>query len=456
MNKVLMIFPPFCIPTSPPHSLAYFTAFFKKHFPNIEFEALDLNLEANIKAFGENPFADISMDDYEKVADRFFEQSFLFYKENNKKILNKEQPFFYDEILNMILDRNPDIILFSCFYNQQLFYSRKLSEDLMKKGMKTILGGPAADEETQSSFTEIASDEASLSKILGEDSIQDINIIPDFSSLSTEKYFYFRHLTYPVRFSRGCIYGKCAFCTHPQQKQVVKKQSDVLENEIKNKPFFYFIDDTISPKDMMDICKITKKHKNIFYATLRPASYSKEQLEEMYSSGLKAIIWGVESGDENMLKKMDKGTCPKEISRILRESKEAGIINIIFIMFGFPGEDEKTTSKTLRFLDENQKSIDLISTSIFSLKKGSPAYHHPEKFGIEKITPKKRTFLPKKFEYRLTKGFTSEEAKSFRKKNMKQIRNFNKIYKNFNYFRDHLITFESRKDELKNEADENQ
>jgi anaerobic magnesium-protoporphyrin IX monomethyl ester cyclase len=101
----------------------------------------------------------------------------------------------------------------------------------------------------------------------------------------------------------------------------------------------------------------------------------------------------VESASPAVLKAIRKGTNPEDIALVLREAHQAKIKNTVFIMFGFPGETEEDFIQTIDFLKKNSEYIDLVSTSIFGLQKGSYVYEHPEEFGIAKITGEGRTLL---------------------------------------------------------------
>ncbi len=81
---------------------------------------------------------------------------------------------------------------------------------------------------------------------------------------------------------------------------------------------------------------------------------------------------------------MNKGFSLKEASRILRETKEAGIATQINIMFGLPTETKDDFSQTMEFFRRNRRYVDtvLASQSFCVIDKGTYIYDHPREFGV--------------------------------------------------------------------------
>ena len=173
---------------------------------------------------------------------------------------------------------------------------------------------------------------------------------------------------------------------------------------------------------------------------LRPTKDLNENtLIILAESGLKNIIWGVESGCDRILGLMQKGTNKKDVVQVLTDSKKAGIKNVLYIMFGFPTETKEEFLETINFLKDNQENIDLVSTSIFGLQKGTPIYKNPEQFNLTKITETKRTVLEPKISYKTNSGLTPEEIKKLKKTHQKTLEKINKFPKEMNFFREHLL-----------------
>jgi radical SAM superfamily enzyme YgiQ (UPF0313 family) len=159
----------------------------------------------------------------------------------------------------------------------------------------------------------------------------------------------------------------------------------------------------------------------------------------LYSCGLRGIIFGVESGSDEILKLMRKGTNITDVSNVLKHSHTLGIKNILYIMFGFPKETKEDFLKTISFLKENDDYIDLISLSVFGLSKNSYIFDNPCEFGLYNIEEKERTYLDASISYENKLGLTQEQAKHLRNSHKKTIDNINKYPREMNFFREHMF-----------------
>ncbi len=74
-----------------------------------------------------------------------------------------------------------------------------------------------------------------------------------------------------------------------------------------------------------------------------------EMLQLMGKAGCWLISWGIESGNEQILKHARKGAYPDKAERALRWAKKAGIMNWGYFIIGLPGETEETIRQTIDF-----------------------------------------------------------------------------------------------------------
>jgi anaerobic magnesium-protoporphyrin IX monomethyl ester cyclase len=95
-------------------------------------------------------------------------------------------------------------------------------------------------------------------------------------------------------------------------------------------------------------------------------------LQAMARSGCWMISWGIESGDNDMLRRMHKGTDTEMVSQALAWSKEAGIKNWGYFIIGLPGETEETIRKTIAF--SKRLPLDLVLFHIAAPHPGTPFF----------------------------------------------------------------------------------
>lgn len=72
----------------------------------------------------------------------------------------------------------------------------------------------------------------------------------------------------------------------------------------------------------------------------------------MRQSGCIAIGYGIESGSQVILDSMNKGISVEQQKKAIRATVRAGIMPIIQLMYGYPGETQKTLKDTIRLFRE--------------------------------------------------------------------------------------------------------
>lgn len=161
--------------------------------------------------------------------------------------------------------------------------------------------------------------------------------------------------------SRGCT-GKCTFCAdhvinrytcrfRGPEKVVAEIKHAVQNYDVR---IFFFMDAhfTMSPVRANKICElIIKEGLHIKWACqARVDSVSPELLALMKKAGCTRIGYGIESGSPRVLKVMKKGTSIAQMRDAIRWTKEAGIMAVIYLLYGMPGEaieDAKLTRQLL-------------------------------------------------------------------------------------------------------------
>ncbi|MBU1111884.1 MAG: B12-binding domain-containing radical SAM protein [archaeon] len=450
--KILLVYPPFCTPASPPYSLVNLYSFLRNN-SGLDLEVLDLNLKFHTLKFAEygkyfQLFAkDFNNDNsnYDKKAKEFLQLTKQTYSKNNKKVVLGENPELIDDLVKEIISHKADYVAFSLVYSSQSFYSLALLKKLKELGIKTIVGGPAVNDKIRALSHLVPNNEVELleyliSKKLNLDKLN-YDYYLDFSILPLEKYFVDQPVI-PIKTSSACYYQQCAFCSHHgNQKYSEFPLENVKETIIKSgQKQFFFIDDMISKKRLLQIAEMIKPLNLIWTCQLRPTiDLDRATLKQLYDSGLRMVIWGVESGCDRVLKLMRKGTNKKDIEKVLSDAKSIGIKNVLYIMFGFPTETKEEFLETVDFLKQNKENIDLISSSIFGLQKGSPVYADPIKYGIVKVKEELRTVLDPKISYSVNSGLSSAEVIKLKKEHLVELRQINNYPSSMNFFREHLL-----------------
>ena len=216
---------------------------------------------------------------------------------------------------------------------------------------------------------------------------------PDFDGLPLEKYFVPK-LILPYLATRGCYWGKCTFCDHFQgyvegyrTKQIAQITEEIkfLQDKYGNR-HFHFTDESYPPALFRKLSRsLTDNKIDIAWTThmrFEESLLDDEVWDDAAKSGCRYLHFGYESGNDRVLKLMDKATNLDAIRTNLRMSAKYGIWNHIMGFFGFPGETEEESNDSKQFVYDNRENIHSLGFMTFVLGKFSPVAMEPEKYGV--------------------------------------------------------------------------
>lgn len=189
----------------------------------------------------------------------------------------------------------------------------------------------------------------------------------------------------PILTSRGCPYN-CSFCASNvtwRRKLRFRSIENVLE-EIKLLKDRYgvreihFCDDNfaINAERAQMICEamIQKGIKLPWQCPngVRIDRLAVPLLEKMKRAGCYSVGLGVESGNQEILRKVNKQLDLKVVKKTLLNLKKVGVSSYGFFILGLPGDTRKTVEETIQFALKNP--FDRVWFNIFNPYPGSPAF----------------------------------------------------------------------------------
>ncbi|MFX1293283.1 MAG: B12-binding domain-containing radical SAM protein [Promethearchaeota archaeon] len=161
--------------------------------------------------------------------------------------------------------------------------------------------------------------------------------------------------------SRGCPY-RCSFCSEaalfrhrwrPRRAINVVDEIEYIESKWK-KSIIGFMDDcfALNKRRVWEICDEMKKRKIDvpWGCAMRVDLVDFNMLNKMARHGCGMIYFGVESGEQQILNSIKKGTSVKQIRNAFKWCRKLGIDTIASLAFGFPGETKRSVLKTLDFV----------------------------------------------------------------------------------------------------------
>ena len=244
--------------------------------------------------------------------------------------------------------------------------------------------------------------------------------LPDFDGLPLDRYLAPR-LVLPLLTSRGCYHGKCAFCNvgygAPKSfdqlgAERVVEQMVALHDKYGVRHIF-FADEAITPRNLRSMsARLEALGAPLHWCGCArfERALTGELLGSMARGGCRMLLFGLETASEPIMQRMAKGIQREHMSRILRQSAEAGIWNHAFFFFGFPGETINHAQETVNFVYEHKHAVHSASAGTFLLVRHAPAYCDPEMYGIKRIVHDPDRDLAIYFDYEIESGMDEEMA----------------------------------------------
>lgn len=205
----------------------------------------------------------------------------------------------------------------------------------------------------------------------------------------------------------GCSHNKCTFCGTFKDKGFQIKKDDVILSDIlfaskymqgQDQVFLMDGDALIIPqKRLLWILERIQKHlpwvKRVgAYANTKSINMkSPQELVELREKGLGKLYLGVETGDDELRKKINKGSTAQQCIEMGRKVKDAGMELTLTILLGIGGKDKslahaRATGELVSAIDP-----DYIGLLTVILIPGTPLWEEHERGDFE--MPDERGFL---------------------------------------------------------------
>ncbi len=162
--------------------------------------------------------------------------------------------------------------------------------------------------------------------------------------------------------SRGCPAG-CTYCikhvsyqygTRLRSPELLVEEMWSLKQRGIHNIHMYADLFTVNREQVVDLCRLMiEEDIDIKWTCNSRVDYvDPEMLALMSQAGCWLISWGIESGNEQILRHARKGAYPDKAQRALKWARKAGIKNWGYFIIGLPGETEETIRQTIDFSKE--------------------------------------------------------------------------------------------------------
>jgi hypothetical protein len=159
--------------------------------------------------------------------------------------------------------------------------------------------------------------------------------------------------------SRGCS-NNCAFCIHPVKSHSTVRTKSIkrLVQEIhrlqKEGGFHAFrFAGSCTPYSLLNdfSTEIINQSLNIKYSSFAHIHHSEEaDFDLIRKSGCVALFFGIESGSQRILNRLNKHITTLEITTTLQRARKAGLFTVGSLIFPAPGDNDETMTETLELI----------------------------------------------------------------------------------------------------------
>jgi len=158
---------------------------------------------------------------------------------------------------------------------------------------------------------------------------------------------------------RDCWWGRCTFCSWPTLYPKFRSRSagrvvDEIEHLVDRFGVREVMDDTGSfpigdwlKEFCHEVIRRGLNRKLAIDCNMRFGALDEEAYRLMKAAGFRLVLFGLESGHQETLDRIDKNLSVEAIEPSCRAARQAGLFPHITLMFGYPWETREMAQKTL-------------------------------------------------------------------------------------------------------------
>jgi len=168
---------------------------------------------------------------------------------------------------------------------------------------------------------------------------------------------------YTMFTSRGCPYN-CAFCMRMLGRKVRQRSAENVIQEVEYAISHYgahtfsfddeiFLFDNRDTRELLQLMIDQSLPKRIRWSGLTRANFVNPELVNLVKkAGCFRLEMGVESGDNEILKAINKGITVEQVRNAVKTIKDSGILVSTYFILGHPNETLETIKKTINLAAE--------------------------------------------------------------------------------------------------------
>ncbi|MDD2852414.1 MAG: radical SAM protein [Desulfuromonadaceae bacterium] len=199
------------------------------------------------------------------------------------------------------------------------------------------------------------------------------HITPDYTGLPLAEYFS-PGLILPYSAASGCYWNRCTFC--PERAEGNRYRHEPISHVISDLKclseqaspvLIHLLDNAISPTLLHALALDPPGIPWYGFARIDEQFADRSFCHALRRSGCVMLKLGLESGDQGVLDKMEKGIDLRLTSQVLKNLAETGIAAYCYLLFGTPGETLVEARRTLDFVVRHHQEIGFLNLAIFNM-----------------------------------------------------------------------------------------
>lgn len=255
--------------------------------------------------------------------------------------------------------------------------------------------------------------------------IEDVNTLPppDYDGFPFGRY-HSPEPVLPLQTSRGCYWGKCAFCNlHYDHKHFRPKDMNLVIRDIYslkeryNTKYIFFADECLPVKTLKGLSKdlLTSRLDIKWIAGVRfEEGLTREVIRDIRRAGCLKLVFGLESYSQRVLDLMNKGTKREVVRKVIDDCLEEDMAVHVYTIVGFPTETFQEAMDSMNFILDNKRLVSSQGFSflpcLYGMEIHSPITQDPARYGLRRIMTPKREDLSLGYFYEVGEGMTPEQA----------------------------------------------
>lgn len=198
-------------------------------------------------------------------------------------------------------------------------------------------------------------------------------------------------LTLPAQSSRGCAFGRCAFCTYPAIEGTARNldlypvREVVMEAERRG-AVVSFKDSLITLNRLDELSKLIDGRVQWSGCTKLHPGLNADLLRRLAAAGCRTLEVGLETLTESGQELILKRQTPKLFLEFLDAAAAAGVSIVVNYITGFPrvdhDEEQRWLTKVLAEISTRPNLVAKVEHNRFQFERLSPMGRQPERFGL--------------------------------------------------------------------------